>query len=171
MQLKLDMPAVVDVCCGPRMMWFEASDGRALFLDKRQAMIPGDRGTVKTRGRVDRFVAPDVLADFTKLPFADNSFHLVAFDPPHMLQYRAGAAGKGILPSVYGTLRSGWPEQLRGGFAECFRVLKPNGVLVFKWSEVNIPVSQILLATPHKPLFGDRRGKHTHWITFMKPRP
>lgn len=57
------------------------------------------------------------------------------------------------------------------GFAECFRVLRPDGTLIFKWNEHEIPVSQILALTPHKPLFGQRCGKtaKTHWIVFMKP--
>ena len=63
-----------------------------------------------------------------------------------------------------------WREMLRKGFAECFRVLKHDGVLVFKWCEDEIPVSQILALTPEKPLFGNRCGKNakTHWVTFLK---
>jgi len=59
---------------------------------------------------------------------------------------------------------------LRDGFAECFRVLKPNGTLVFKWSEYEIPVREVLSLTSHKPLFGHRSGRQsmTHWIVFIK---
>lgn len=31
-------------------------------------------------------VDPDVVADFTKMPFDDESFYLVVFDPPHLRQ-------------------------------------------------------------------------------------
>jgi len=63
-----------------------------------------------------------------------------------------------------------WREDLAKGFAECFRVLKPGGVLIFKWNETQIKVTEVLALTPHKPLFGHPSGKrqNTHWMTFMK---
>lgn len=63
-----------------------------------------------------------------------------------------------------------WRDDLTAGFAECFRVLAPNGVLIFKWAEVQIPIGQILALTPARPLVGHRSGKRsgTHWITFLK---
>ena len=33
--------------------------------------------------RGNSVIAPDLLADFTDLPFPDNTFALVVFDPPH----------------------------------------------------------------------------------------
>lgn len=59
---------------------------------------------------------------------------------------------------------------IHDGFIECFRVLKPNGILIFKWSEVEIPLKEILNLCPNYPLFGNRSGKHnnTHWLCFMK---
>ena len=56
------------------------------------------------------------------------------------------------------------------GFAECFRVLRPNGTLIFKWNETDIKVSEVLALTDEKPVFGHRSGKasKTHWICFMK---
>ena len=37
-------------------------------------------------------------------------------------------------------LNENWKEEIRAGFKECFRVLKPNGTLIFKWSEVQFPI-------------------------------
>ncbi|WP_077791660.1 YfbR-like 5'-deoxynucleotidase [Escherichia coli] len=71
----------------------------------------------------------------------------------------------------YGRLnKDTWRDDLRQGFKEAFRVLWPNGVLVFKWNETQIPVSQILALTDRKPVIGQRTGKNdkTHWIIFMK---
>lgn len=71
----------------------------------------------------------------------------------------------------YGKLnRKTWRDDLRKGFAECFRVLKPDGVLIFKWNEYEIPVAEVLKLTPYTPLFGHKSGKaaKTHWLTFMK---
>lgn len=55
-------------------------------------------------------------------------------------------------------------------FTECFRVLQPGGILILKWNETQIAVSQILELTPQKPLFGNRQPKQTgtHWIVWMK---
>lgn len=49
-------------------------------------------------------------------------------------------------------------------------MLRPEGVLIFKWNETYIPLSQILPMTPHQPLFGHRSSKTTraHWLTFLK---
>lgn len=163
---QIAMPLVLDACCGPRMFWFDSADPRALFIDKRQESHPMDLGTRSTRGRAPAVIAPDVVADFTAMPFADESFYMVVFDPPHIQRHRGGPTG--TFTKKYGLLPDGWPELLRKGFAECFRVLKPNGALIFKWADTNIPVSQVLMNTPAKPLFGSRRGRHTHWYTFMK---
>lgn len=151
--------SVLDVTCGSRMMWFDPQDGRAVFSDiRREAMELCD-------GR-QLVVAPDVMADFRALPFPDGRFHLVVFDPPHL----KNAGGSSWIAKKYGVLVATWREDLAAGFEECFRVLKPNGVLIFKWSEIQIPTSQVLALTPHKPLFGHPSGRNgkTHWIVFMK---
>ena len=110
---------------------------------------------------------PDLVADFTALPFPDDQFHLVVFDPPHI--QRNGDTS--WMLKKYGVLRGNWREEIRKGFAECFRVLKPLGTLVCKWNEDEVSVPEILSLTPEKPLFGARYGKHfkSHWIVFMKP--
>lgn len=156
---------VLDACCGSRMFWFDKDDERATFVDKRR-----ERHTLKDSsskgGSRELIIDPDHLADFTALPFDDESFALVVFDPPHY--ERNGASG--WIAKKYGTLEGDWREMLREGFAECFRVLKPEGTLVFKWCDTEIPVSQILALTPERPLFGHKSGKQqrTHWITFLK---
>ena len=87
-------------------------------------------------------VNPDVIGDFTSMEFPNNTFSMVVFDPPHLAK----------------------------GFAECFRVLRPGGFLIFKWNEHDIKVSTILKLTDQKPIFGHKSGKraNTHWICFMK---
>jgi ubiquinone/menaquinone biosynthesis C-methylase UbiE len=149
---QMVFPAVLDACCGPRMMWFDSKDRRALFIDKRQEIHALDIGTPGTVGRQPAVIAPDVVADFTAMPFRDESFYVVAFDPPHIERQEA----RGILTRKYGVLPNDWRGTLRAGFAECFRVLKPHGVLVFKWAESDYPISEVLSLTPAKPLFGHR---------------
>lgn len=156
---------VVDVCCGSRMFWFNRQDSRAVYVDKRkETHVLTDKSS--KGGSRTLTVDPDLQADFTALPFPDNSFALVVFDPPHLI--RNGR--RGWLAKKYGKLEGDWTEELRRGFAECFRVLRPEGTLIFKWSEHEVPVSQILALTPEKPLFGNRCGRtaKSHWIVFMK---
>lgn len=165
---QLVLPAVLDACCGPRMMWFDRKDPRALFIDKRSEVHFID-ATPSRPGRNPRRVeiAPDLLADFTNMPFPDGKFRLVVFDPPHMDEKRAGGA-KGQFRKFYAALPNDWKGVLRAGFAECFRVLRPGGILVFKWAETAFPLSEILELTPEQPLFGHRTSHKTHWCVFMK---
>ena len=108
-------------------------------------------------------VNPDIIGDFRDMPFDNNTFHLVVFDPPHLL--RAGADS--WLAKKYGTLDDHWQDDLRQGFIECMRVLKPYGTLIFKWNEEQVSFAQVKRLFPCKPLFGQRRGK-TFWVVFMK---
>lgn len=49
-------------------------------------------------------------------------------------------------------------------------MLEPGGVLVFKWNETQVKVSEVLALAPQQPLFGQVSGKKgfTHWLVFMK---
>lgn len=155
----------IDVCCGSRMFWFDKHNPAAVFCDIRsESHILPDASSAG--GRRTLVIDPDIQADFTELPFNDGQFALVVFDPPHLI--RAGS--KSWLSKKYGQLGSNWRDDLRAGFAESFRVLSPDGVLIFKWNECQIPVSQILALTDRKPLIGNRCGKSakSHWIVFMK---
>lgn len=159
------MTAVLDPCCGSRMFWFDRSDPRAVFGDiRRESHSLADRSSAG--GARELIIAPDVQMDFRALPYGDDSFHLVVFDPPHLIQN--GSAG--WLAKKYGKLGQDWREDIRAGFAECFRVLRPNGALIFKWNEHEVRVAEILALTPERPLFGNRCGKaaKSHWIVFMK---
>jgi SAM-dependent methyltransferase len=162
----LVLPPVLDACCGSRMFWFDHKDKRALFCDKRRAFRVTDVGTPGTVGRKPVVVEPDILADFTDMPFPSNSFALVVFDPPHLATL--GSTGK--YAAAYGKLIGDWEDELSAGFAECFRVLRPDGVLVFKWCEYEFPLRKVLALTPEKPLFGHMSGKFskTHWVCFIK---
>ncbi len=143
------------------MFWFDGADQRALFVDKRREACTADT----REGRREIVINPDILADFKALPFRDATFTLVVFDPPHTFSGK-----KGWMAKKYGTLMPDWRDEIRRGFAECFRVLSPLGTLIFKWNEHRIPVSTVLTLTPERPLFGQRCGAtaKTHWIVFTK---
>lgn len=132
---------ILDACCGSRMFWFDKEHPAIVFMDNRsfaQNLCDGRRFEVK----------PDLIADFREIPFPDESFRLVVFDPPHLC--RAGESS--WLGIKYGILESTWQDDLRRGFEECMRVLMDYGVLKL---------------LPVQPLFGHRRGKAI-WMCFMK---
>jgi hypothetical protein len=149
------------------MMWFDPANPNVVFGDRRsETLTVTDNSHRNAAGTRTIRIEPDTLMDFRAMPFADGSFKLVAFDPPHLVQ----AGPKSWLAAKYGKLSDDWREDLRKGFAECFRVLASDGVLVFKWNEMQIKTREVLALTPHQPLFGHTSGKRagTHWIVFMK---
>ncbi len=160
------MKPVLDACCGVRMMWFDKEDDRCLFADQREDELKIDHWPSQL-GRASKKIKPDQIHDFKNMPYEDESFYHVVFDPPHVKKI----CSKSIIAFVYGSLNEEtWKEDLTKGFAECFRVLKKNGTLIFKWNEVQIPLREVLKLTPEKPLYGHRSGKkaNTHWIAFIK---
>jgi len=150
------------------MMYFDRQHPDVLFGDQRsEIIIVTDHSRGNASGQRTLIIDPDVLLDFRALPHPDESFYLVAYDPPHLIN----AGPRSWLAAKYGKLGNDWRDDLRAGFAECFRVLKPHGTLCFKWSETQVKLSEVLALTPHQPLFGNTSGKRmgTHWMVFMKP--
>jgi len=137
-------------------------------MDCREDKYIVDRGTPGTKGRRPVIVKPQIMADFTEMPFRDETFWHVVFDPPHYTS--KSMTGNSKLAHQYGMLFAGWREGIQGGFAECFRVLRPGGILIFKWCSTEIALSTVLSLTPYKPLYGHRTGKKqaTHWVSFWK---
>ncbi len=155
----ITMTPILDVCCGSKMFWFNKNNSLVTYNDKRleEHTLCDGRSLV---------IAPDTRMDFTNLTIDDETFHLVVFDPPHL-----NKLGKNSwMAKKYGVLGNSWENDISAGFSECFRVLKTNGVLIFKWNQNQIKVSEILKLTDVDPLFGHISGKraNTHWITFMK---
>lgn len=152
--------SILDMCCGSRMFWFDRADPRVMFVDIRsEEHILCDGRELK--------IKPDIIADFRRLPFQPETFSMVVFDPPHLV--RAGE--KSWMRAKYGVLnKETWKDDLRAGFIQAFRVLKPGGTLIFKWNETQIRTSEILALTDQKPAFGHPSGKKggTHWICFIK---
>lgn len=163
----MDKP-ILDACCGGKMFYFDKNDPRVLFQDIRCFETK-----LKDRGKLRPFaISPDVQADFTSMPYADNTFRMVVFDPPHLKYTGLKKEAENWQMVKYGWPPAhGWQDILRKGFAECFRVLSPGGFLIFKWNETDIKVSEVLKLTDEKPVFGHISGKraNTHWICFMKP--
>lgn len=65
---------ILDVTCGSRTIWFNKNHPAAIYCDKRvehdtRIWKSGDGMSERTLS-----VDPDVVCDFTNLPFEDNSF-------------------------------------------------------------------------------------------------
>ena len=152
---------ILDACCGGRMWWWDKAHPLAVYMDKREA----------PRGSVGELVgpwscAPDIVGDFRAMPFDDESFRLVVFDPPHNVRDEP----KGIIGLMYGALpKDTADDDLRRGLAECWRVLAPGGTLVFKWGAKS--VDRVVPHFPATPVVGTRtpRGGQTRWFIFYKP--
>ena len=150
---------ILDACCGSRMFWFDKKNPNVVFGDNRfleDTLCDGRKLKI----------SPDIEMDFRNIPFGDCVFKLVVFDPPHL-----NRLGKNSwMAKKYGRLELTWQEDIKKGFNECMRVLEPNGILIFKWNETQIKVSDILKLIEIQPLFGHKSGKlsNTHWLCFMK---
>lgn len=151
---------VLDACCGGKHFWFDKNNSDVVFCDKRY-----EEDILLCNGQ-HISVTPDVVCDFKNLPFEDNSFYLTVFDPPHLVNKSENA----WMVKKYGTLPKDWQNELKQGFSECWRVTKPNGTIVFKWNEVQVPTSKIIDIFGKQPLFGHKSGKrmNTNWLVFMK---
>lgn len=150
---------ILDVCCGSRMFWFDKENPLVHFNDIRK------ESHVLCDGRKLE-INPDTQHDFRALPFPDKTFKLVVFDPPHLTT----AGSSGWQAKKYGKLdKENWRDDLKKGFDECLRVLDDHGVLIFKWNEHNVKVSEVIKAFGQEPLFGHRTGQSskTMWMAFM----
>jgi len=143
------------------MFYFDKENPYVLYCDNRE--FKGDLW----RGVRPFEVKPDMIADFTALPFGDESFWHVVFDPPHLAN---DAGDNSRLVKKYGKLPKEWKHFIKAGFDECWRVLKTNGTLIFKWSEFDILTSELIKTIDINPIYGNRSGKasKTHWLVFVK---
>lgn len=143
---------ILDATAGYRMMWFNKQRPDTVYMDLK------------------RDVHPDIMGDFCHLPFRDDVFDIVVFDPPHT------SAGKGgIFYQRFGALRaSKFAPIIYRASRELFRVLKAKGVLLFKWNTHDYSLKRAIGLFPYPPLFGQKlsyktvSGSSTYWATFQK---
>lgn len=153
---------ILDACCGGRQWWWDKAHPLAVYMDIRQE----PPGCMPRRPNFE--VRPDLLGDFRAMPFEDEAFRMVVFDPPHNARHTAS----GSIATNYGVLSPDTEQDdLRRGFEECWRVLAPGGTLVFKWAG---ELKRVRPHFPAEPIVGThtlRRGSGlgTRWFIFYKP--
>jgi SAM-dependent methyltransferase len=160
------MKEILDPCCGAKMFWLNKSRTDTVYMDIRNDVFyVKDKSSKGGTRKIS--IAPDVIGDVTRIPFPEESFSLIIFDPPHLLH-----PGKtGWMAKKYGILPADWKTFIKASFDECFRVLKPSGTLVFKWSEKDIRAKDVLSVIGYTPVVGSRsRTRDTKWFIFFKPR-
>ena len=151
---------IADLCCGGRMMWFDKCNADTLFCDIREV----EKGSIEYCPNWS--CKPDIICDYKDLPFDDNSFKLIAWDIPHIVK-----EGTGLISKKYGSLGAEWKKDLTKGFKEVWRVLSKHGTLVFKWSDIDISIGEILKCFDKQALFGTRTKKavnSTYFVVFFK---
>jgi len=117
-------PIILDPTCNRRRIWGK-STRKFVALDQN----PG--------------VKPDVVADNTNMPFPDESFDAITYDPPHtgdqgesktefVGKYGVDVKSRNPETGKWGNLFHTYPAFLR----EARRVLRPNGILFVKLADV-----------------------------------
>ena len=138
------------------MFWFDKDNSMVDYMDIRDEVCQLSDGQIC-------IVNPNIIGDFTNMPFPDKSYKLVVWDPPHLVW-----AGKtSNMYKMFGKLDD-WRTDIRKGFVECMRVLDDYGILIFKWSDVQLKVKSVIKVIGYPPLFGHKTSRHTIWMAFMK---
>lgn len=140
-------------------MWHDKREPHTTYMDSRYEVRDITSGGFTKKIRVQ----PDVIADFRHVPAPDCTFDLIVFDPPHLRV----AGERSYMRAQYGVLPEDWERVLHDGFWELQRVLRPSGVLLFKWNSCQIPHKDVIRCFGVEPILGDQRSR-TRWSVFLK---
>jgi hypothetical protein len=157
----------------PGLLILDCTFGKGLFWDN--LLAPGLR---VIKADLQRWPGIDLQADFTRLPFADQTFDVVFFDPPY---HRHATATREIVKHFATT----HVEYLyMAGALEIWRILRRQGLLIVKCgaglSGVTLIVQslQLLYRLEHEFLLvktsgqfqtlGSLQNYHTYFVVMRK---
>mgnify|MGYP002754226326 CR=1 FL=1 len=125
---------ILDACCGSKMFWFDREHKETVYMDNRTL------DTTLCDGR-KLIVKPDVIADFRKMPFEDESFDII-FHP----------------------VSNSYIEKVEPVFKECYRILKKGGILLCGLDIgtnyiVDEKEEKIINSLPFNPLVNEEQRK------------
>ena len=83
--------SILDMTCGGRSIWFNKNHPECIYFDRREEEFEKSLGKDQSTRHIR--VHPDVMGDFRELPFEDNTFSLVVFDPPTLLAIKRASFG------------------------------------------------------------------------------
>ncbi len=87
---------ILDACCGSKCSGLIGNiKKRFIWITERKTQHYATVGKL--------IVKPDIVADFREMPFKDETFYLVVFDPPHLVS----AGNTSFLKMKYGNIRAG----------------------------------------------------------------
>ena len=152
---------ILDATCGFKSTWFDKKNEETVFLDHRimkPCKMPDGRNWE---------ISPDVKAKWEFLPFRDNVFMCIYFDPPHILSKKTKNE-KMVMKIKYGSLDPWrWQSIIYKAVCEFMRVLKPDGILILKWNETSKSLKNLLQCFPLNPLFGTPTQHNTRAKTWF----
>ena len=171
---------ILDATAGNRTMWQVKDISHIIYVDMER----------KLKNK------PTLFADNTNLPFPNKTFDTIFYDPPH--NWGGGDEPNPIYPSEikkwaekhkpFAFTYYGWDKYktrvqlIRHVYMaqkEFYRVLKDDGILLFKWNEMRIPLDRILGAFDRWVQIMDLRvndithtaSQHqTFWVLFVKEK-
>jgi len=137
---------ILDVTVGSRKIycgWDEKLGDDLIGIDNRKGDF--SREDPKLWAKQTVIVEPTVLTDMKSLPFRDNLFDAIIFDPPHT---------NANLDTWLGKYYGSWTQKetiqtLRKVNVEFPRVLKDNGFLILKVMPKQFPIYRALLENFH----------------------
>ena len=158
------MKPVLDATAGNRHMWVNKKPDNVVFLDKE----------------LNLRIPPHIFATWRYLPFRDDSFHCVIFDPPHVFSVtsqfnrdpKARPHGQNKIPGWYGAFKSRRDAtiQIIHAQREFSRVASR---MCFKWNEASMKLWNVLglfncWKTQIKAPARHLRSVKTWWIKMIR---
>ena len=158
---------ILDATCGYRGIWYQKKHPLVTYMDKRKCIIDS-----KIKNGTRYKINPDVVSEWKDAPFPNEYFDIIIFDPPHKFISKESNRKLGVIEQEYGLLYfENWQTEIRTGVKKLFQLLKPQGMFILKWNEIEKPVKEVIKLFPYKPVFGTRQNqpkKSSHWIFFLK---
>lgn len=119
----VEVVRILDATAGHRAVWFDKSYPDTDYIDIREGLHPDN-----------------VQMDCRKTTFADGTFDLIVFDPPHM-----AIGPKAQMAERYGHFSTAEIRSIvEGAFPEFHRILREDGLVAFKWSDHDTSLDRIL---------------------------
>ena len=154
---------VLDATAGNRMMWPNKNPPNIIFMDKE----------------IDLRIPPDIICVWEYLPFRDEVFFNVIFDPPHM---RLGRTSRYRDPKGVTSHGTWWgfvknkPDLIRSTMKAQKEFSRVSTRLSFKWNETHYKLYEILkcfmdwvLVDKREYVSNKKHGKSkTWWLRFIK---